>query len=70
MGLPVQACWRGWDEEASLEALQDIVQHAHMGGISLLGVVGRPHALRLEEGGVVSQDGGGQQQLSCLQRVI
>lgn len=70
VGLPVQASWWGWDEEASLQASQHVVQHADVGGVPLFGVVGRPHGLGLEEGGVVSQDGGCCQQLFGQQRVI
>lgn len=44
--------------KALLQVAQHVVEHPDVRGVSLLGVIGRPHGLRLEEGRVVPQQGG------------
>lgn len=50
------------DHEALLQVTEHIVEHANVGGVSLLGVVGGPHDLRLQKCCVVSQGGCRRQQ--------
>lgn len=49
--------------EALLQVTQHIIQHPHVGGVALFGVVSWPHHFWLEESCVVSESGGwGEQQ--------
>lgn len=40
---PVHSRWCLWDDEALLQVTQYIVQHPHVGWVTLLGVVRWPH---------------------------
>lgn len=63
MYLPPEHSWRRlWDDEALLQVAEHIIQHPHVGGVTLFGVVCRSHGFWLEEGCVVSQGGGRGQQ--------
>lgn len=55
---PEDPQWRPRHHKALLQVAQHVVEHPDVRGVSLLGVIGRPHGLRLEEGCVVSQQGG------------
>lgn len=57
--------WRPRHHKALLQVAQHVVEHPDVRGVSLLGVIGRSHGLRLEEGCVVPQQGGRGEQRRC-----